>query len=105
MLWKFLSKTLKATGGIAFVALSLVFFYLIYRWRATRPYLPNPTLGLTTTLPWCLGAYGTAGERDFLNWCQWCVDMAGVMFFSGMAIDYYKFGVFPLRSKAPRLKL
>ena len=101
MFWRFLSKMLKVTGCVAFFSLSSVQLYLIYHWRATRPQVPNPALGWMVTLPWCLGAYGTVGERAFLN-SSWPF-VAFLMICLSLGIDYYKFGVLPFQPK-PTLK-
>jgi|SRR5579859_2973280 len=98
MFWKFLSKALKLVGGVAYIGLFSVHLYLIFHWRAVRPYAPKPTLGWTVQLPWCLGAYGTLKEAQLLHSIFSWLTVPFMMVASGAAIDYYKFGVLPFRT-------
>ena len=103
-LWKFLSKACKLIGALAFFGLFSTQIYLIEHWRDTRPDTPRPDLGWTVRLPWGLGAYGTAGEAYFLNACSFWCGVAFIVLSLSPLIDYYKFGIWPLRTppKIPR---
>ena len=76
-----------------------VHLYLTEHWRATRPYAPRPALGWTEHLPWCLGAHGTAKEAHFLDSSFSWLIVPFMAIMVSAAIDYYKFGIWPLRTQ------
>ena len=98
MPWKILAKALKLTGGVTFIGLCCVELYLIFHWRAVRPYSPRSALGWTARLPWCLGAYGTVHEAHLLNSIATWSEVAFAAIAAGVGIDYFKFGVWPLKA-------
>jgi hypothetical protein len=98
-MWKFLSKATKVVGGVTCFGIGAVDLYLIDHWRASRPYAPQPALGWTVPLPWCLGAFGTAKEAAFLqSSSDWWFPAGFMMVALGVAIDFYKFGISPTRT-------
>jgi hypothetical protein len=103
VIWKYFSKGLKLLGGVWYVGLFSVHLYLIFHWRAVRPYSPNPSLGWTVQLPWCLGAYGSPQEAHLLNALFSWLTVPFMMIMASLAIDYYKFGIMPFRTP-PRIQ-
>ena len=96
--WRLLSKTLKIVGMVASIGLFCTEMYLIEHWRLSRPYKPDPALGWIVRLPWCLGAYGSAKESQFLDTAFEAGLWSILMIFASAIIDYYKFGVWPLKT-------
>ena len=90
--WRLLSRALKVIAGLVFAALAATELYLIHTWRFNRPYAPDPADGWTVTLPWCLGAYGTPRERDFLISCLWWAGAALALVVLGVGIDHFRPG-------------
>jgi hypothetical protein len=101
MFWKVLAKSTKVIGATTFVGLLIVDLYLIGHWRESRPRTPDPALGWTEPLPWCLGAFGTPREARFLLSSDWWSVAAFTMISVGVAIDYYKFVIWPNRTFPP----
>lgn len=96
---RFVSKCLRIIGAIAFFGLFSVDLFLIYRWRAVRPQAPQAALGWTERLPWGLGVYGTVGEARLLNDSfNFYLPAGFFLIVTSVLIDYYKFGVWPLRN-------
>jgi len=99
VLVRFLSRWLRTIGAVIFFGVFSVNLFLIYHWRAVRPHAPQAALGWTERLPWGLGAYGTVGEARFLdNSFNFYLPAAFLLVAASALIDYFKFGVWPLKS-------
>jgi hypothetical protein len=56
-------------------------------------------LGWVVKLPWCLRAYGTAHEAHLLNAIFSWLIVPFMMVAASIAIDYYNFDIWPLRTR------